>query len=73
MKLIYIRRTASPKEQDEIVESLKAGREPSANAHSVEIMTMHQSDTVPDADGDYALLGLLNDTDPRKVQLLYRR
>ncbi len=74
MKLIYVKKTASQQEQNEIVESLNAGREPSANVHSVEIMTIHQSDTVPDADGDYALLGLLNETDPkRKMQLLYRR
>jgi hypothetical protein len=73
MKLIYIRRTASVEECNEIVESLKAGKKLSVKVHSVAVMPVNPSDTVPDANGDYALLGLWDEIDPLKLQLLYQR
>jgi hypothetical protein len=73
MKLIYIRKTASQKEHDEIVRSFEAGKEPGVAVHSVAVMAMHQGDTIPDKDGDYQLLGLWDETDPRKLRLPYRR
>jgi hypothetical protein len=71
MKLIYIRKTTSQEEHDEIVKSLEAGKEPSVKVHSVAVMVMNQCDVIPDKGGDYQLLGLWDETDPRKLQLLY--
>jgi len=73
MKLIYIRKTATQEEHDKIVRSLEAGEEPGVEVHSVTVMAMNQGDTIPDKGGDYQLLGLWDETDPRRLQLLYRR
>ncbi len=73
MKLIYIRKATSQEEYEEIVKSLEAGKEPSVKVHSVAVTAANQGDTIPDKGGDYQLLGLWDETDPRKLQLLYRR
>jgi hypothetical protein len=74
MELIWIQRTASQEDQDKIVESLEVGTELSESlkckVHKVKVEKVTPTDVVPDTNGDYVLLGLREESDPkRKMQL----
>jgi hypothetical protein len=77
MELIWILKTASQQEADEIVELLNTRKELSATMEfkvcRVQVAKTRTADVVPDTGGDFALLGLLPDTDQMKMQVLYQR
>ena len=77
MELIWIQRTASQEEQDEIVKSLEAGEELSGTmkckVQRVKVAKVIPTDVVPDTNGDYLLLGLRNEADPKLKMQLPRR
>jgi hypothetical protein len=77
MELIWIQRTATQEEQNKIVESLEVGKELSqtmkCKVHKVKVEKVIPTDVVPDTNGDYVLLGLRNETDPKRKMQLPRR
>jgi hypothetical protein len=77
MELIWIKKTTSNEESKQIVECLEAGKELSGimklSVQRVKVAKMDQTDVVPDTSGDYVLLGLRDETDPKSKMQLPRR
>ena len=77
MEIIWIKKTASQEEQDQIVKSLDACEELSGTMtctiHRVKVCPVNPTNVVPDTNGDYVLLGLRNEIDPKLKMQLPRR